>query len=393
MRTGEDGEDGEEEDGPESLWETQQRALSAEEYAQMLGRYPYGFDNRHSNLALECGDELASMLDLPDPDGTPVGERSARMRAAELAAFDPEYYCMDYLEGARLRDALETMQPFWRDAQLEAPCATWAAAAWEPWEAASGERGGAIGEDDECGQEVWANVMYSRTGVDTAGMLFPRAAVPADAAAAAAALDDGPPPPAVHWTLEWTVHERDLLAQIPYRTLGRASSPAHELRGILDALFAYAYNARCFLGDRSCESDWTVVKLCATLSWFVRHDSVRDVLLSGCRRALIYPLYRHFALVAKCVEDVARICALGRRAVLRALLELYDLLRKSETYYYLCRLYVVDWILFVQQAVDDAAFSELSREVCATLVTKADLADLELDRLDSIALAAMVEEE
>ena len=160
----------------------------------------------------------------------------------------------------------------------------------------------------------------------------------------------------------------------------------------MDALFAFAYNARCFLGDRSCESDWTVVKLCATLGWFVRHDSVRDVLLSGCRRALIYPLYRHFALAAKCVEDVARICALGRRAVLRALLELYDLLRKSETYYYLCRLYLVDWILFVQQAVDDAAFAALSQEVCATVITKADLPELELERLETIALAAMNDE-
>ena len=55
----------------------------------------------------------------------------------------------------------------------------------------------------------------------------------------------------------------------------------------------------------------TIRRLSATLSWLDPPDSVHAAALGAVRRALCYPLYRHWRLALAVVADVAALLRLG----------------------------------------------------------------------------------
>ncbi len=107
--------------------------------------------------------------------------------------------------------------------------------------------------------------------------------------------------------------------------------------GLIDIIFAFAYNHRTTEGeanvrfqftlmynaqyvlcDDCCvllmqvESAWTICKLSPTLSWLeVYRGSVHDVVYSCIRRSLCYPLYRHWELSLALLQDTRDIFRLG----------------------------------------------------------------------------------
>ncbi|KAF6201767.1 hypothetical protein GE061_004162 [Apolygus lucorum] len=85
------------------------------------------------------------------------------------------------------------------------------------------------------------------------------------------------------------------------------------LLSLADIVFAYAYNFRTFTGENTVESAWTINKLSATLSWFQTHETAAQMKVASIRRSLIYPLYRHYGLSMKVLEDTVKILKLGRR--------------------------------------------------------------------------------
>ena len=66
--------------------------------------------------------------------------------------------------------------------------------------------------------------------------------------------------------------------------------------GLVDILFAYAYDDRTTEGERNAESAWTMCKLSATLSALEVFASIPEVATSCLRRSLAFPLYRHWGL-------------------------------------------------------------------------------------------------
>lgn len=58
------------------------------------------------------------------------------------------------------------------------------------------------------------------------------------------------------------------------------------------------------------------------------------------RRVCIFPLYRHFSLVQRCVKDVVMLLQSGRKVLLRALLAVKRTLHRGDWVYVLCKLYV-----------------------------------------------------
>jgi protein SHQ1 len=120
--------------------------------------------------------------------------------------------------------------------------------------------------------------------------------------------------------------------------------------GLLDLLFAYAYNHRTTEGENTVESGWTICKLSPTLVNMEVHETLMECCISSIRRVLTFPLYRNYDLALKCLKDVVVILKLGKRACLKALLEIKFLLDRHEAAYVLSRLWLDDYCVWIQQA-------------------------------------------
>ena len=84
---------------------------------------------------------------------------------------------------------------------------------------------------------------------------------------------------------------------------------------LVDVLCAYCYDVRITQHDASPESAWTISILSPTLSWLAPSTSLQQTLIHFVRRGLIYDLAR------LCVKDCALILKLGKRRVLKCLLD------------------------------------------------------------------------
>ena len=93
------------------------------------------------------------------------------------------------------------------------------------------------------------------------------------------------------------------------------------LFSLVDILCAYAYDTRITQYDPSPESAWTISILSPTLSWLIPSRSLESVLISFIRRVLIYPYLRRYDLARLCIKDCALIFKLGKRRLLKCLLD------------------------------------------------------------------------
>ena len=138
--------------------------------------------------------------------------------------------------------------------------------------------------------------------------------------------------------------------------------PAQRVRralcSLVDVLCAYCYDVRITQHDPSPESAWTVAILSPTLSWLAPSDSLQRVLVHFARRVLIYPYLRRYDLARLCIKDCAVILKLGKRRVLKCLLEVREeewceaqvkkIFKYSDRKYILNTLYIDKFILWVQ---------------------------------------------
>jgi protein SHQ1 len=152
----------------------------------------------------------------------------------------------------------------------------------------------------------------------------------------------------------FTPEEMQKLASIVYPLLPNDTSPEQDeslLLGLLDILFAYAYDHLLTDGDPTTESSWTLCTLSSTLSWLDTFDSLDDVVGHSIRRALIYPYLRNYELALYCWIQVSHILRNGRRCILRSLLQLYNIMDKSECHYLGNRLFVAPYLAWIQRHV------------------------------------------
>jgi hypothetical protein len=121
--------------------------------------------------------------------------------------------------------------------------------------------------------------------------------------------------------------------------------------GLVDIIFAYAYDYRITEGEHNVESAWNICKLSSTLSWLeVFRGSVEEVIYCSARRCLCYPLYRHWQLVQCVLHDTTQLFLLGRRKLLQCLLDIRTILNSSEPYYVMNNLYITDYCVWIQRA-------------------------------------------
>lgn len=73
---------------------------------------------------------------------------------------------------------------------------------------------------------------------------------------------------------------------------------------LVDILYAYCYDQRTTEEEGNVESAWAVCKLSATMSCLESFSSLHETVVASYRRALSYPLYRHWELCQKVLQDV-----------------------------------------------------------------------------------------
>ncbi|XP_060574596.1 protein SHQ1 homolog [Ruditapes philippinarum] len=155
----------------------------------------------------------------------------------------------------------------------------------------------------------------------------------------------------VEMAVELTEDEKEVMRKLPRKEyILDVTEETGVYLGLVDILYAYCYNHRTTEGENNCESGWTICKISSTLSWLEVFSSLEDVVRSCFRRSICYPLYRQWKLNQSVLKDVVTILQLGRRSVLKVLLEIRGILMDQDCRYVLNDLYITDYCVWIQSA-------------------------------------------
>lgn len=162
----------------------------------------------------------------------------------------------------------------------------------------------------------------------------------------------------------------------------KLKSPRQIYIGLLCLLFAACYDLRTTTGDPTVESCWTISKICPLLSSLDdQFDTVQDAVVACLRRALCFPLYRHWGLSAETVwkRDVYQLLRLGKRRILKVLLELKYMFESmggssegsgaqntvtgENMYFVYSKLWLDDYILWLMYGAQENVLRSLAHEV------------------------------
>ncbi|XP_062441506.1 protein SHQ1 homolog isoform X2 [Rhea pennata] len=164
----------------------------------------------------------------------------------------------------------------------------------------------------------------------------------------------------------------------------------HIYLSLIDIILAYCYEICVNEGDKNVESSWNVRKLSATLCWLDSFASIHDVLVSFGRRVLCYPLYRHFRLVTRAIDDAVKILQLGKAAVLKCLLDIHKIFRETDPSYILNDLFITDYCIWIQK-IKSKKLAALAESLQKATLTKSHIG-LELEELEAAAVLVQEEE-
>ncbi|KAF7303612.1 CS domain-containing protein [Mycena indigotica] len=173
-------------------------------------------------------------------------------------------------------------------------------------------------------------------------------------------------------SFEFTEEEKLALLTLPRREYLASPQESSALYLTLATiLFAYSYDARTTEGEPTPESAWTI---CSLTPAFAALDPApysieptseitpMDLLatfVQSYRRTLAFPLHRSFILAEACRNDTARLLVTGKRAILRVLLRMKDILAHHEVYYVYNKIWVEDFCVWVQSTASDDVLRSL----------------------------------
>ncbi|KAN0043417.1 hypothetical protein ACTA71_011073 [Dictyostelium dimigraforme] len=143
--------------------------------------------------------------------------------------------------------------------------------------------------------------------------------------------------------------EKDIMKNLPNKEY-MISNEKSILLGLVDIIYSYAYNERVNMGYENIESAWNICKLSGTLSCLDSFYNLSSVIECCFKRSLTFPLYRSWSLSERVLRDTKQIFQLGKRCLLKCLLDIKKKLESSEFKYYLNRLYIDDYCIWLQHA-------------------------------------------
>ena len=322
--------------------------------AALTGSVLYGFNLAYSRFFEALQFQLSEIVDIPDPDRIPVHLRHTLRQAREAHDFSPDHYMADFMDDSAILDLIGQPPLWWQTLynRVFHPTSTPTTTSHHVSSSSSSSPQSIFSSSNESNQNTLADdgeEADDSTAPSESAFLDPSSLF--GAAQSVVAQEERRSVERDAAWFEWSEEERVLLvSQLHNREY--LLQPAEEKSAILslvDLVFAYAYDHRTTGGEPTVESAWTIAKLSATLSWFCGWTSLHKVMLACLRRALVYPLYRHWRLALLALQDTYQILTLGRRAILKCLLGIRLLLEKSDQRYYLNRLYIDHYCVWIQQ--------------------------------------------
>lgn len=327
------GEDDLEDDDDGMMWEVEQTPQPFDDdeiLCNPLG-CKYGFANSYKDVFARLQNELYEVIDVSNPDTTSLSARRKQRIQDENIKFNQDHYIADFMDDDYITMLLNYEAPW----QLE--------------------------------HKRILQKYKSESYPETSGLIHPKGHTKVFMEEA---------------KFEFTECERNVLLQLANKDYILSSEEKQNIYlGLVDLLFAYAYNYRTTEGENTSESAWTICKISPTLSWLDSFHNIHNVILSCARRSLCYPLYRHWSLVLKIIEDIKIIFSLGKRWILRCLIECRALLQSDENKYILNELYLNDYCLWIQKASTKKILS-LTNKLSSLHISKEDV-DFNLKNIEN----------
>jgi len=147
--------------------------------------------------------------------------------------------------------------------------------------------------------------------------------------------------------IQFSEKEKEILLRLPNKEY-LLENEIVTMMGLVDIIFSYAYDYRINIGESTVESAWNIAKISPTLSWFDKFTDVSEVICACVRRSLCFPLYRHWELSKKILQDTLSIFRVGKRAILKCLLNVRHIFQFSDTQHALNRLYIDHYCVWIQ---------------------------------------------
>ncbi|CAG8833511.1 46429_t:CDS:2, partial [Gigaspora margarita] len=145
------------------------------------------------------------------------------------------------------------------------------------------------------------------------------------------------------------------------------------------------YNHRIYEGEITVESAWTIGKLSPTISCLEEFNSLEETIIALFRRSLAYPWRRNFELSEKCLGDVYILLKLGRRAILKVLLEMKDIFDHHDIYYVYSNIWLDDYCIWCQTKASDKFIRLLAHNIHHSKVPKSSIG-WHLEEYEQLAL-------
>ncbi|KAJ1909171.1 hypothetical protein IWQ60_011317, partial [Tieghemiomyces parasiticus] len=387
---------------PQTVPESGDAALSSTPNTSLTGTaYNYGFNNAYRHFfthVQEVGNEVNV---LHAPETTAAIDRHREQQAAEDAKFDPEYYLAEYFadsteDGAyALRLAALDYETQWEQCysqiRRQARKALKATAATSSMAVA------------ETASEFPALDPTEALSASLDTLAIQPASPPAKTAAHPNDEIATPKPTETRVQVteslpalitQFSDAEQALMRALPRKEylLDASIYTPRLYLGLVDLVFAYSYDFRTNQGESSVESAWTVgalSALCSALDLPMIHPvdassptgasttgitSPLHMTVIGCfRRALAYPLHRHWEVCVRVLHDTILLFKLGQRAILKVLLALKDLFDHHDTYYVYSKIWLDDYCVWLQRHADPKAIQALARELEGLTIAKSEL--------------------
>ncbi|ODQ67219.1 box H/ACA snoRNP assembly protein Shq1 [Nadsonia fulvescens var. elongata DSM 6958] len=193
------------------------------------------------------------------------------------------------------------------------------------------------------------------------------------------------------YPVKFSTEEQTKMTELPKKTY-ILTNPKYTYLNVISILFAYAYDNRTTNGDSSVESPWTIGKITPLFSCLDASQYTLAEIVKVCsRRALCFPLYRHWELIQKCWDDVYYILRQGKRGILRVLLKLRQIFGFHDVYYVYNKIWLDDYAIWIQYA-NDTVIRSLAHELRKFKVEKDDM-EMDLVDYEELARESMQDQE
>ncbi|KAJ2637055.1 hypothetical protein GGF40_002624 [Coemansia sp. RSA 1286] len=324
-------------------WELPQSLPVVGENELLVGKVKYGFNEQYSGLLAHVHSTANEINEVSDPEHLNSEERRIQRIATEDAKFDDAYYMDNYMnDDDEIRLSIQFKTEFY--SLLRQLQKAKKRVVTEPG------TNSLISQDVDTTEEVPLSEI-----------------------------------------IEFTDSEKKMMVDLPRKTHMISNRQAIYL-GLVDILFSYSLDLRINQGEPTVESAWAIGAVSATFSNLEQFSTLDAVVAACFRRGLAYPLYRNWELCEKALEDIYVILKLGRRAVLKALLEIKSIFDKHDIYYIYSKLFIDDYCVWIQTLASDKAIRSLAHKLHNFEIEKDDLG-WNLDALEDLALESSVEDE